>query len=102
MPSTKCSHCGETVDAHRYDASETMFDWQCPACGEPVSIDGNAREQLRQREARQELTEEIIEFADELQTGGVEPPPLSAEQLQTRLEELLADVNNELDRRDSQ
>ncbi|WP_251344600.1 hypothetical protein [Haloplanus halophilus] len=101
MPITTCSHCGETVDAHRYDSTETMFDWQCPACGEPISIDGNAREQLRQRESRRELTEGIIAFADELQTDGVEPPPLSVEQLQTRLEDILADVNKELDRRNS-
>jgi predicted RNA-binding Zn-ribbon protein involved in translation (DUF1610 family) len=94
-----CSHCGEEVDARRYDSSDTMFDWQCPACGKPISIDGNAREQIHRREARRDLTEDIIALADELHTGGAEPPPLSVEQLQTRLGEILSDVNEELDRR---
>lgn len=99
MPLTTCSHCGEAIDARPYNATETMFDWQCPACGEPVVIDGTAREQQRQREARRELTEQIQAFADELDRPGVAPPPLSVEELQLRLEEILEDVNAELERR---
>jgi hypothetical protein len=76
-----------------------MFDWQCPDCGRAVLIDGNAKEQRRQREAREQVAEQIQEFADELDTPGYQPSPYSIEEMRDRLESILNSIDEELDQR---
>jgi hypothetical protein len=76
-----------------------MFDWVCPNCGQGVLIDGNAKEKKRQREAREQITNQIQEFAAELETPGYEPAPYSVEELRDRLEDILGDIEDELNQR---
>jgi len=99
MPTTECSFCSEHIDARPWNESDTMFDWQCPDCGRPVLIDGNAKEKRRQRQVREQISNQIQEFADELDTPGYEPAPYSVEQMRDRLELILDSIDEELDQR---
>jgi DNA-directed RNA polymerase subunit RPC12/RpoP len=101
METTECSHCEKLVEPHPFDGTDSMFDWQCPNCGQKVLLDGNAKEQQRQRQARREITERIQNLATEIDSPGYAPPPYSVEELKQELESILDDVNEELKRRQS-
>ena len=99
MPTTECSHCGERIDVVPLQESDTMFDWRCPNCGQPVVLDGSAKEQRRQRQARERFSEQIQDLAAELDTPSYEPSPYSVTELKEELETLLEEIDDELDRR---
>lgn len=99
MPETVCSFCENQVEVAPVNQSDTIWDWRCQACGQPVLIDGNAKEQQRQRQARNRISKQIQELAEELDTAGYEPYPYSVEQLDNRVREILDKIDQELDRR---
>lgn len=101
MPTTECSHCGRQVDAVRLNSSDTMFDWRCPRCDEPVVIDGSAKEQQRRRDERERISKQIRDFGEELDTASYQPSPYPVEELKERLESILEEVDREIDRRNS-
>lgn len=79
--------------------SDTMWNWRCQECGQPVMVDGNAKERQRQREARNRISKKIQALAEELDTPSHEPYPYSVEQLQDRVKEILDEIDQELGRR---
>lgn len=101
MPTTECSHCGNQIDAVPVNAHDYMFEWKCPACDEPVVIDGSAKEQKRRRDERERISEQIQELSEELDTPGYQPAPYPVEELKERLESILEEVDREIDRRNS-
>jgi len=101
MPTTECSHCESHIDAIPLNMTDTMFDWQCPRCDEPVVIDGSATEQQRRSQAREHISNQIIDLGNELDTPNYRPSPYSVEKLEERLESILEEIESEIDRRNS-
>ena len=99
MPETLCSFCENQVEVVPMNESDTMWDWRCQVCGQPVLIDGDAKEQQRQREARNRISKQIQALAEELDTPGSAPYPYSVEQLDDRVREILDEIDQERDRR---
>ncbi|WP_424005614.1 hypothetical protein ACOZ4I_20330 (plasmid) [Haloarcula salina] len=62
-------------------------------------IDGNAKERQQQMQAREEIADQIQDFADELDTPGYQPTPYSVERIRDRLESILNTADEELERR---
>lgn len=62
-------------------------------------IEGNAKEEQRQRQARERISTQIQELADELDTAGYLPSPYAVEEMHDRVEEILDEIDQELNQR---
>jgi len=99
MPVTDCSHCEKQIEAVPLNETDTGFDWRCPSCRQPVLLDGSSKEQQRQIQAREQISEHIQDLAAEIDTADYAPPRYSVEELGERLEAILEEIDDELDRR---
>lgn len=101
MPTTTCSFCETRMEALPVNKTDTMWDWRCSECGQPVLLDGNAKERQRQRDARNRISEAIQALAADLDTPSYQPYPYSVERLHDRVSDVMDDIEQELERRES-
>lgn len=79
--------------------SETQFNMFCPECGAGVIPDGDGEELRRQREVQRQILTELREITEETETPDIEGESYPIERLKDDLEQLLADIESELERR---